>query len=64
MMFWIRFYCVRVKEKLAIKMAWMLPRYLVMWCAMRVVAHATSGDYGSTIVPQLSAMDAIKRWET
>ena len=44
-------------------MAWKLPRKLVMWCAVRVVAHATTGVYGDQIVPELTAMDAIKRWE-
>ncbi len=27
------------------------------------LAHATQGKYGTTIVPELSMMDAIKRWE-
>jgi len=42
--------------------AWRLPRRLTMWCAVRVIAHATTGQYGTTIVPELSAMDALKRW--
>ncbi len=50
-------------EKIWIKLAWLLPRKLVMWAALRLVAHATQGEYGNTIVPELSAMDAIKRWE-
>jgi len=44
-------------------LAYRLPKPLVMWCAIRVVANATTGRYGATIVPELSAMDAIKRWE-
>ena len=54
----------RIREKLATWIAWKLPRYLVMWCAVRLVAHATQGKYSSTVVPELSAMDALKRWET
>jgi len=27
------------------------------------MAHATTGEYGSTVVPELTAMDALKRWE-
>ena len=53
----------KAKEKLFIKFAWLLPRYLVMWCYVRVVAHATTGDYGSTIVLDLTAVDALKRWQ-
>lgn len=51
------------KEKFTAYLVYKLPRYLVMWCAIRVIAYASSGKYGSTIVPELSAMDAIKRWE-
>ena len=54
----------KLKEKICIKLAWMLPRRLVMWCAARVGAHATTGQYGTTVVPDLLFMDALKRWET
>ncbi len=53
----------KMKEKLIMKFAWLLPRYLVMWCYIRVVAHATTGQYSNTIVPELSAMDALERWD-
>lgn len=43
--------------------AWSLPRDLVYWVAIRLIAHATQGSYGGTIVPNLSAMEALKRWE-
>ena len=39
-----------------------LPIKLVYFCALKVVAHSTSGKYGRTIVPELSAMDAIGRY--
>ena len=43
--------------------AWrVLPRRVVMWCAIRVVAHATQGQWSAQIVPELTAMDAIARW--
>lgn len=54
----------KIKEKFVMWIAWKLPHVLVSWCAIRVIAHATQGEYGSTIVPELSAMDALKRWET
>lgn len=44
-------------------LAWRLPKYLVYWAAIRLIAFATSGKYGNTIVPELSAMDALDRWE-
>lgn len=54
----------RAVEKLCIWVAWRLPKALVMWCALRVIAYATQGQYGNTVVPDLTAMDALKRWET
>ena len=50
-------------EKFWMKLAWLLPHKLVMWATIRLAAHATQGKYGTTIVPELSMMDAIKRWE-
>lgn len=44
-------------------LAWKLPRQLVLWCAIRVVAHATTGKFSSQVVPDLTAMDALKRWD-
>lgn len=52
----------RFKEWLAIKLAWLLPERLVMWCAYRVAAHATSGKWDTEWVPGLTFMDAIGRW--
>jgi hypothetical protein len=42
--------------------AWHMPRYLVMWCAVRLGAEATTGRHSDTVVPELSFMDALKRW--
>ena len=42
---------------------WRLPRQLVMRCAMRIGANATTGKYSNQDVPDLRFMDAMKRWE-
>lgn len=52
-----------MKEKFCRWLAWRMPRSLVMWCGIRIVAHATSGPYAEAVFPDPSAMDAIKRWE-
>lgn len=49
-------------EKLQIWCAWRLPRWLVKWAIIRLMAHATTGKYGSTIVPELTIAEALKRW--
>ena len=50
-------------EKVWMWIAWRLPHQLVKWTAIRLIAYATQGKYGSQNVPELSAMDALKRWE-
>lgn len=39
-----------------------VPRRLVYWCFIVAFAHATGGKYGNTVVPELSAADALKRY--
>lgn len=52
-----------MSEKIYIWLAWHLPRGLVYWCAMRLLTNATVGEYSNQVVPDLLAMDALKRWE-
>lgn len=57
---WLR----ALKERVAMYIVWhMLPRTIVMWAFVRVAAHATQGQYSETVVPELTAMDALARWE-
>jgi hypothetical protein len=51
-----------MKEKILIFISWHLPRSLVYWCAVRVLAYATTGEYSNQVVPSLIAIDALKRW--
>lgn len=51
-------------ENLIIGLAWFVPRRLAYWCAIRVMAHATTGKWGQTEAPALLAMDALNRWES
>ncbi|MBU2527689.1 MAG: hypothetical protein KKC03_13920 [Bacteroidetes bacterium] len=50
-------------EKFYLWFVWKLPRKIVYWCAIRLIANATQGKWGTQIVPELKAMDALKRWE-
>ncbi len=51
------------RNGLADWIAWKLPKKVVYFAAIRLIAFATTGEYGSTVVPELGAMDAIRRWE-
>jgi len=50
-------------DRIALWVANHMPRWLVYWCTIRLVAHATTGRYGAQIVPELTALDALARWE-
>jgi len=52
----------RMKDRFCLWLSWKLPKRLVKWCAVRVGAHATTGEYGHSIVPEVTFMDALERW--
>ena len=52
-----------MREKIVIWLAWHLPRRLAYWCAVRVGAHATTGEYGAEETPSLLFTDALERWD-
>lgn len=52
-----------MKLKFSMWLAWQLPRCVVYWCAVRLGAAATTGAHSSQVVPELSFMDALQRWE-
>ena len=49
-------------EKMLIWFVYRLPRPVAYWCSIRVMVHATTGKYSDQVVPELLAMDALKRW--
>jgi hypothetical protein len=53
----------KYRHRFVLALVWRLPRWLVYWCAIRLVAHATTGRYSDQVVPDLRAMDALERWE-
>jgi hypothetical protein len=50
-------------EDFWIWLAWKLPRPLVYWCAIRLMAKATTGEYASESPSELLAMTALKKWD-
>jgi len=53
----------KIKEKFMFKLVWILPKSIVYFCAIRLIAHATTGKYSYQNVPKLSAITALKRWD-
>jgi hypothetical protein len=60
---WIRWRLRQLREWLEWKVAFLLPRKIAALAAVRVVAEATTGRYSTTVVPELPAMEALKRWD-
>lgn len=52
-----------IKEKLQMQIAWWMPKWLVMWCSIRLIANATQGKYSNQNAVTLTAMDALNRWD-
>ena len=51
------------KERIQLFFARMLPKWLVYWASIRMIANATTGEYSSTVVPELTAMETLQRWK-
>ncbi len=51
-----------MRDRILFWIASKLPRSVIYWCAIRLILHATTGDYRNQIIPDLTAMDALKRW--
>ncbi len=49
-------------DKVLIWLARRLPKQLKMRVYFDILAHSTTGKYGNTIVPEITAMDAIDRY--
>ena len=39
-----------------------MPNKLKYLTTMNIITYATSGEYSSTIIPELSAIDAVRRF--
>lgn len=52
----------RVIDRVVAELAWHFPRRLVLWAAVRLMVHATTGKYASQNVSKLRAIDALWRW--
>jgi hypothetical protein len=51
------------KDRVAGQLAWWLPRRVVYFALIRGWAYATTGRYGSTIAPEVTADEVLRRWE-
>lgn len=43
-------------------LAWKLPRRLVTWASIRLMAAATTGKYAHVVTPEVTIIEALQRW--
>lgn len=58
-----RYRANKAYESLLRKIVWRLPRRIVYWAYIRVAANAATGQYSNTVVPEITMMEALKRWD-
>lgn len=51
-----------MRHRLASMIARMLPNKIKFYVGVYIVADATSGKYSKTVVPELTAMEALDRF--
>lgn len=51
------------KEKLLLAFVWRLPKCIVYWCAIRLGANATQGEYDNESPEDLNFITALNRWK-
>ena len=53
----------KTKENIWKWIAWILPRELAKWAAIRLWAHATTGKYGYVNATSTTIIEALERWD-
>jgi hypothetical protein len=54
---------MNTRDKIAQKIAYLLPKRVVYWVLIRAGAYASTGKYFTQIIPELTIMDTIQRWD-
>ena len=50
-------------DRVAMRLAWVLPHRVVKWAAIRVAAHATTGVFGTEHPDDVGIIRALERWD-
>jgi hypothetical protein len=59
----LKYQATKKLERLERKVVWLLPRWLIRWAVVRATLHATNGKWGKTVVPKITALEVMERWE-
>ena len=58
----MRYELSKAWERFLMFLVWKLPKVIVYWCFIRLSANASTGQYSNQVVPDLTVLDALKRW--
>jgi hypothetical protein len=50
------------RDRIAIWVAWHLPRRIVLWCMIRAFAHATTGRWSNETLDSVGYKEVHDRW--
>lgn len=59
----LRYKLLKLRERVVMAIVWSLPKEWVKWAFYRVLAHATSGQWGMTNPGALDWKTALDRWD-
>lgn len=54
---------MNMKDRIALWIANLLPRRVAYWAANRLACNATTGQYRSQMLADLTLIEAMRRWE-
>lgn len=50
-------------EAIQRKFVWALPHWAIKWALVRATLHATNGKWSNQVVPKITAVEVLKRWD-
>ncbi len=59
----LQYQATKKTERLQRQIVWLLPRWLIKWATVRSTLYATNGKWSKTVVPKITAMEVLNRWE-
>lgn len=51
-----------ILDKLAMEIAWLIPKRLVYWCTIRLFAYASTNKWSNEQITSIPIDVALKRW--
>jgi hypothetical protein len=58
----LRYKAIRLREKMAMRIVWALPNWVIKWAVVRALAHATMGEWGMEHPGAVTAFQVMDRW--